>query len=275
MSSTWSSSTASSSAAGDSGDGMQRPTGDQFTSRTASFGNDLATLPDFPAEIRATSRHHPRRLGVPAALRRPTSPPRATPQRARRDEPRRAQGQPQGHPARRGHHRQHRRKFTSRNLTKVGYMTPTRSRTARSSRTPSTRSAHLDDRRGAQGIDIQQEGGRAREEHVRARPALPALPPPHRGHADLPAPEVREEAGDPRANITAFEAGWSMARPPRTSRCGTRSSRRRWPRAATATSLRQPRAVPRPHRRLAACRIIAAVPRVLPDHPRPRTSCTS
>ena len=38
--------------AGDSGDGMQL-TGDQFTSRTASFGNDLSTLPDFPAEIRA------------------------------------------------------------------------------------------------------------------------------------------------------------------------------------------------------------------------------
>ncbi len=38
--------------AGDSGDGMQLA-GDQFTSRTASFGNDLATLPDFPAEIRA------------------------------------------------------------------------------------------------------------------------------------------------------------------------------------------------------------------------------
>ena len=29
------------------------PPGDQFTSRTASFGNDLSTLPDFPAEIRA------------------------------------------------------------------------------------------------------------------------------------------------------------------------------------------------------------------------------
>ncbi|MGH6657701.1 MAG: 2-oxoacid:acceptor oxidoreductase subunit alpha, partial [Actinocrinis sp.] len=38
--------------AGDSGDGMQL-TGDQFTSRTASFGNDLSTLPNFPAEIRA------------------------------------------------------------------------------------------------------------------------------------------------------------------------------------------------------------------------------
>jgi len=38
--------------AGDSGDGMQL-TGDRFTSASAMFGNDLATLPDFPAEIRA------------------------------------------------------------------------------------------------------------------------------------------------------------------------------------------------------------------------------
>jgi 2-oxoglutarate ferredoxin oxidoreductase subunit alpha len=38
--------------AGDSGDGMQL-TGDRFTSEAAAFGNDLATLPSFPAEIRA------------------------------------------------------------------------------------------------------------------------------------------------------------------------------------------------------------------------------
>ena len=38
--------------AGDSGDGMQL-TGNQFTSTSALFGNDLATFPDFPAEIRA------------------------------------------------------------------------------------------------------------------------------------------------------------------------------------------------------------------------------
>src|SRR5262249_41427935 len=38
--------------AGDSGDGMQL-TGTQFTNKTAILGNDLATLPDFPAEIRA------------------------------------------------------------------------------------------------------------------------------------------------------------------------------------------------------------------------------
>jgi len=38
--------------AGDSGDGMQL-TGDRFTSETAVMGNDVSTLPDFPAEIRA------------------------------------------------------------------------------------------------------------------------------------------------------------------------------------------------------------------------------
>src|SRR5687768_3400914 len=37
---------------GDSGDGMQI-TGAQFTSTAALFGNDIATFPDFPAEIRA------------------------------------------------------------------------------------------------------------------------------------------------------------------------------------------------------------------------------
>src|SRR3984957_10341565 len=37
---------------GDSGDGMQI-TGSQFTNTVALYGNALATLPDFPAEIRA------------------------------------------------------------------------------------------------------------------------------------------------------------------------------------------------------------------------------
>src|SRR6187401_884292 len=38
--------------AGDSGDGMQLA-GSQFTTTSALLGNDLATFPDFPAEIRA------------------------------------------------------------------------------------------------------------------------------------------------------------------------------------------------------------------------------
>src|SRR5438132_14334847 len=38
--------------AGDSGDGMQL-TGEQFTTESAWAGNDIATLPNFPADIRA------------------------------------------------------------------------------------------------------------------------------------------------------------------------------------------------------------------------------
>src|SRR3954452_25283767 len=38
--------------AGDSGDGMQL-TGTQLTAESALYGNDIATFPDFPAEIRA------------------------------------------------------------------------------------------------------------------------------------------------------------------------------------------------------------------------------
>ena len=70
---------------GDSGDGMQL-TGGQFTATSALMGNDLATFPDYPAEIRApagwrlpdTVRHgiigdmtHNVKIGI--AHRRPTS----------------------------------------------------------------------------------------------------------------------------------------------------------------------------------------------------------
>ena len=56
--------------AGDSGDGMQL-TGDRFTSVSASFGNDLSTLPDFPAEIRAPAGTVNGVSGVPGEHRRP------------------------------------------------------------------------------------------------------------------------------------------------------------------------------------------------------------
>src|SRR6202051_546363 len=49
--------------AGDSGDGMQL-TGTQFTNTTAVVGNDISTLPDFPAEIRAPAGSLPGVSGV-------------------------------------------------------------------------------------------------------------------------------------------------------------------------------------------------------------------
>ena len=56
--------------AGDSGDGMQL-TGDRFTSASALFGNDLATLPEFPAEIRAPQGTLAGCVGLPSAGIRP------------------------------------------------------------------------------------------------------------------------------------------------------------------------------------------------------------
>ncbi len=53
--------------AGDSGDGMQL-TGTQFTRAAAVFGNDISTLPDYPAEIRAPAGSLPGRLRLPDQL---------------------------------------------------------------------------------------------------------------------------------------------------------------------------------------------------------------
>ena len=53
--------------AGDSGDGMQL-TGNQFTTTSALLGNDLATLPDYPAEIRAPAGTRPGVSGFQVAF---------------------------------------------------------------------------------------------------------------------------------------------------------------------------------------------------------------
>ena len=64
--------------AGDSGDGMQL-TGTQFTRTAAVFGNDISTLPDFPAEIRAPAGSLPGRVRASrSASRRRRSTRRAT-----------------------------------------------------------------------------------------------------------------------------------------------------------------------------------------------------
>ncbi|GAA3007553.1 hypothetical protein GCM10020229_19130 [Kitasatospora albolonga] len=95
--------------AGDSGDGMQL-TGDRFTSETASFGNDLSTLPDFPAEIRAPAGTLP---GVSSFQLHFADHDILTPgrraQRAGGDEPRRPEANLADTAARCRDHRQHRR----------------------------------------------------------------------------------------------------------------------------------------------------------------------
>ncbi len=87
--------------AGDSGDGMQL-TGDRFTQETAVFGNDLSTLPNFPAEIRAPAGTLP---GVSSFqvhfADHDILTPGDAPERAGSHEPGCAQGQPAGPAARR------------------------------------------------------------------------------------------------------------------------------------------------------------------------------
>ena len=63
--------------AGDSGDGMQL-TGDRFTSETAQLGNDISTLPNFPAEIRAPAGTLPGVSASRCTSPTTTSSPRAT-----------------------------------------------------------------------------------------------------------------------------------------------------------------------------------------------------
>ncbi len=58
--------------AGDSGDGMQLA-GTQLTNTSALAGNDVATFPDFPAEIRAPAVRWPVSVAFKCTLPRPIS----------------------------------------------------------------------------------------------------------------------------------------------------------------------------------------------------------
>ena len=99
--------------AGDSGDGMQL-TGDRFTSETAMLGNDLATFPDFPAEIRAPAGSLPGVSGFQVHFAdHDILTPGDQPERARRDEPGRAEDEPRRPAEGRHAHRQHATRSTT------------------------------------------------------------------------------------------------------------------------------------------------------------------
>ena len=198
--------------AGDSGDGMQL-TGDRFTSETASFGNDLSTLPNFPAEIRAPAGHAARGLGLPAALRRPRHPDAG--RRARRpgrDEPGGAEGEPRRPAARR--RRSSSTPTSSPRATWPRSATPpTRSRTARSTRTTCTRSPLTSlTVEALKGIGADQEGGRARRRTCSRSGLLSWLyNRPTEGTERVPARRSSPSKPDiAEANIAAFRAGWNF-----------------------------------------------------------------
>ena len=199
--------------AGDSGDGMQL-TGGRFTSETALMGNDLSTLPDFPAEIRAPAGSLPGVSGFqlhfadhdiltpgdepnvlvamnPAALRTNLS------------------DLPQG-----GTLIVDRDAFTDRNLQKAGYTSnPLEDGTLEDYQLHDVALTSMTVE-ALKAIRGDAARGRAVEEHVRAGVDVVALREADRGHDRLPGGEVRETArrSQPRT--------W-----PR-SRRGTRSARR-------------------------------------------------
>ena len=180
--------------AGDSGDGMQL-TGNRFTSETASFGNDLSTLPNFPAEIRAptgtlpgvssfqlhfadhdimTPGDAPDVLVVmnPAALKANIADlPGGGLLIADSDE------------------------FSARNLAKVGYATnPLEDGSLAGWQLVSVPLTSMTTGR-AEGLRAGQEGGRALEEHVHAGPVVVDVSPADRGHGAVPGAAVPQEAG--------------------------------------------------------------------------------
>ena len=208
------------------------------------LGNDLATFPDFPAEIRAPAGSLPGVSGLPGALRRPRHPHRRRPAgRARRDEPGRAQGEPRATCRRAATIIVNTDAFNDRTLQKAGLRgEPARGRLARRLPPPRGR-AHVDDRRRAQG----DRGGHAArggalEELLRARADVVALPPSDRRDDRLHLDEVREAArrSSRRTPARSGQAG-TTARRRRTSRSPTRSPRRRSRPGRTARSRATPR----------------------------------
>ena len=230
------------------------------------MGNDLATLPDFPAEIRAPAGSLPGVSGFqvhfadhdiftpgdqpnvlvamnPAALKTNLA------------------DLPKG-----GMLIVNTDAFNDRNLQKAGYeASPLDGRLARG--LPRARGgAHVDDGRGAEGGrgDHLPRGG-AVEELLRARPDAVALPPADRGDARVHRGEVRQAAGDRRREHARVQGGLQLRRDLRGLRRLVRD-RAGAPRARPLPAdHRQHRDQLRADRRLEALRA-AALPGRLPDH---------
>ena len=168
--------------AGDSGDGMQL-TGDRFTWESAALGNDLSTLPGLPRRDPGASRAHSRGLRLPAALRRSRHhDPGRRAQRAGGHEPRRAEGQPPLTLAAGRRSSSTPTSSPSATSPRSGYdQNPLDDGTLPTSRVHPVGLTSLTVEALA-GSGLSKQGRRAGEEHVRAGPALLALPPPIRGH---------------------------------------------------------------------------------------------
>ena len=204
--------------AGDSGDGMQL-TGDRFTADSAVFGNDISTLPNFPAEIRApagtlsgvssfqlhfanydimTPGDQPDVLVAmnPAALKANIA------------------DLPRG-----GLIIADTGDFTTRNLAKVGYdANPLEDGIAR--RLPAARvRPHGLTVEAVKAFGLSPQGRLALQEHVDARPAVLAVRPPDRGHdRACSPPSSRASRRSATPTSPRSRPATPTARPPRSSR---------------------------------------------------------
>ena len=212
--------------------------GGRFTAATAVLGNDLSTLPDFPAEIRApagtphgvsafqihfasrdilTPGDHPNTLVAmnPAALKANLKALEAGGTVIVNEDA-----------------------FTDNNLRKAGYdANPLDDGTLdgyQLFRVPMTSIAT----RATEEIEgLKPAEGAAHQEHLRPRPRLLAVRAPGRGLDQLAGDEIRQKAGDQgRPTSPPSKPATTSARRPRSRRPRSTSSRRRSTRASTATS---------------------------------------
>ena len=253
--------------AGDSGDGMQL-TGDRFTSASALFGNDLATLPDFPAEIRAPAGHAGRRLGLPGPHLRPRhhdAGRRA--QRARGHEPGRAAQPSSARLEPGGTLIVNADAFDERNLTKAGYAANPLDDGSLDGYTVYEVPMTSLTKEAVRAARREAPRRRAVEELLRPRPRLVDVHPAGRARrstgssaASWPTPQVARRQHRPRSRPAT-----PSARRPSCSTTPTRSSRPTLRAGHLHQHQRQHRAGLGPRRRRPAGRA-AAVPRVVPDH---------
>ena len=238
------------------------------------FGNDMATFPDFPAEIRAPAGHAERRLGLPGPHLRPRHPdPGRRAQRPGGHEPGRPEGQPRAdgqgdHPP--GQQR------------RLRGAEPDQGRLRREP--PDRRLAGgLHGLRGAD--DLHHPGGvqggrgqaprrRALQELLRPGPGQLALHPPHRPDPGVDHRAVRLQAPGGRGQHAGLPGRLRLRRDGRVVRVELRGAAR--PPSSPASTSRSPATRPWPGASSRppawpACRCSSAATRSR----RPRTSSTS
>ena len=181
--------------AGDSGDGMQL-TGSRFTDATAIVGNDLATLPNFPAEIRAPA-------GTPAGVSafqihfasRDILTPGDHPNVLVAMNPAALKANLAELPRGRDDHRQRGRVHQAQPGEGRLRGEPARGRLAERVPRPPDPDEHADHARGRGDRGRLHPRRRPGQEPVRARRRLVAVRAPHRRHQAVDREEVRPQPG--------------------------------------------------------------------------------